>query len=842
MTTNDLNIKFILDINKKLVLDQNNKRDANDTEFEQDHEEEEEDVKTINSSTSIPLLQLLLLSTALPINDTYFPVKIIVSTIGDTAQLYQDIVSMISSDQELLNMNIDLKKDIETLDSIILISVYDKVLAEKLYKSLIQFKDEVQKKDHKLSINFNYDGFISHPGNMFVKNLSTCLVSESHLYEFFLENSIYKSLNNVKLFPQENNESFAFLKFSNHLDVDYFIDLKFNNNQFHVDQKSIYINRYISKKERKLRQQSRDYLNEDYDINFQNFSISDPVIHSSSNSPPPPPSSILQPPAQNSNYINNNHDYRTIFVENLNQFISELNPSIGLIDSFLSKFEIFGKISSVYFPLIKLESNDVPNFKLSNVGYITFEYNESNENSLKALYYLNGLNYEEFFKFNKEDVYDILNDMISIEQEMLHEEKTDLNEQGKSNSKSSTSMNSNDDSNTNLPVLNICIAQHKHNHYLYEFNHDQYSFTRGFHDNYSTIDIVSPDLQSTILSTYLKKSNYQETNIYVNNFSILFNNDDILWESFWLQFGTKDCSNFGIKSAKIIKPQFYSSNKNGGGNKPKPESENINLVGKIGFVFYQNFKMAIKAILLTNGKTIIDSEGQMVEIQTSFAIQKNNGYHGHGNNQAHSQSFHHFYHTPLQVGSFSGSNKRFSLPSLLQNGNTNSNHDPMLTYPPGSTIIQTPYLPPPDFNTFFFNPYMNFNYGYQAFIPGRMSFEKETSPCEEDNINEEDSISPPNGYVHPPPPGHSYPFYLSPPVTSPIFKDSYTDGQGANVGTPGSFPQGPPPHPMMYGIPPSPGQPHMFPIYPYFHPIGVSNQTPKADNKKLGKKLKLKEK
>lgn len=262
----------------------------------------------------------------------------------------------------------------------------------------------------------------------------------------------------------------------------------------------------------------------------------------------------------------NSHDYSTIFIENLGQFVNEVNPTIESIDRVLNKFEIFGEISSAYFPLVPVEeySEAAPDFRLANFGYINFEHSENNINSLRALYYLSDLSPSEFFKFSKKDIYDIKDDMLFIKEleqedstkvtdsqslpaEYVDEDQFELSDAdsgtpGTENSQGSASTGATSVSNLsgiNEPndissvKLQLAIGQHKHNPNLYQYNPEQFAFTTGLNaDNSSTIEMMSQQLHNKILNTFLKKSNYQETNIYVNNFPVLFDNDDLLWESF----------------------------------------------------------------------------------------------------------------------------------------------------------------------------------------------------------------------------------------------------------------------------------------------------------------------
>jgi len=196
-----------------------------------------------------------------------------------------------------------------------------------------------------------------------------------------------------------------------------------------------------------------------------------------------------------------------------------------------------------------------------------------------------------------------------------------------------------------------------------------------------------------------------------------------------LQFG--NC----IKSAKIIKPQFYSK---------KNDVE----LGKIGFVFYKDFKMALRAILLTNNKLISFGNFKKVFVQTSFAIQKNN--HNHQRPSLPSN----YYQTHNTPNNYS---KRFSLPTI-----TDYNYylqPPSVPVPP-----TTPAGNPSDYINFF-NPYMYpINYPY-------MPLDRDSSPTDDTNYPE--TISPPLNYYYQPyyqfPPSNNYQ-PLSTPPTSPVFK------------------------------------------------------------------------
>lgn len=511
--------------------------------------------------------------------------------------------------------------------------------------------------DCGIEVTFTYADFISHPGNLFIKNLSDELINYDALFEYFQKKSRYHSLVDINIFNSVEDDIFAILKFLNYLDVDHILkNLDASKNPFNVNENvPIYLNKYISKKERKLKY------------------------------------------TENSAASENINNYNTIVIENLSDFLNSYNPDMSTIETFLSKFEIFNKIESIYFPIIQTTDN---NFNLLNFGFINFEINENlNINVLKCLYYLNDLSFTNFMKFGPDDAYNIEQDLC----------KPDL-------------VPSTDHIN-----LRVSIGQHKHNHYLYQCQTNQLLCLQN---NKLFLKYLDIPYYNILLNTFSKFVNYQETNIYVNNLPVIFENDDRLWEEFWLQFG--NC----IKSAKIIKPQFYSK---------KNELE----LGKIGFVFYKDFKMALRAILLTNNKLISFGSFKKVFVQTSFAIQKNN--HNHQRPSLPSN----YYQAHNQSNKYS---KRFSLPTI-----TDYNY---FLQPP-SVPVPPPTAPagnPSDYINFY-NPYMyQFNYPY---VP----FDKDLSPNDDSNYPE--NISPPLNYYYQPyyqfPSSNNYQ-PLSTPPTSPVFK------------------------------------------------------------------------
>lgn len=275
------------------------------------------------------------------------------------------------------------------------------------------------------------------------------------------------------------------------------------------------------------------------------------------------------------NFPGSNDDpvvYDTIVVENFHEF----GPlSLLQFETLMLKFTLFLPIETVFFPLASKEEN----LKFKKVGFIGLPQNqETNSRLLNALYYLTDLTLLELLEFSQSDIYDLARDLNTREQENF--------------SKS--------------PKLKLSIAQRKHNHHLYENSDSPYICFRD-----GSYQLAEPDLglhESEYISRFIKSSNYQETNVYVNNFPIIFNNDDQLWAEFWNQFGVDR-----IKSAKIIKPQFYLK---------KPDGS----LGKIGFVFYEEFKMALRAIILTNNKVIKYGDSPSLLIQASFAIQKNSSH------------------------------------------------------------------------------------------------------------------------------------------------------------------------------------------------------------------------
>ena len=117
-----------------------------------------------------------------------------------------------------------------------------------------------------------------------------------------------------------------------------------------------------------------------------------------------------------------------------------------------------------------------------------------------------------------------------------------MKKENEENETNNTTTNDDDnDQGSNQGKLSITIAQHKHNHYLFAQSNSLY-LSMG---KDSSISISFPNPVFTI-NQFSRSLNYQETNIYVNNLPIVFN--DCTWESFWVNLEL---------SGKIIKPQFY---------------------------------------------------------------------------------------------------------------------------------------------------------------------------------------------------------------------------------------------------------------------------------------------
>lgn len=267
------------------------------------------------------------------------------------------------------------------------------------------------------------------------------------------------------------------------------------------------------------------------------------------------------------------HD--TVVIENLAEAWPHIN-TIGELQKIVLAFALFHTVESVFVPL-QHGPRPVPRA----VAFLAYaKDHNTTQDLLRALYHLDGLTPLQMAAFTAADIDDSLMETSS------HPEP--------------------DKPGQSSVALRVVIGQKKHNHNLFTAAAAPYIGFRyaGAQTLHHCEPLPIPELyEKYILARLCKYTNYQELNIYVNNLPVLFNNDDDLWLAFWNQFARG-----GIKSARIIKPQFYS--------KALPVS-----CGKFGFVFYEHFKMALRAILLTNNRRVTVA-GQTVVIRASFAIQK----------------------------------------------------------------------------------------------------------------------------------------------------------------------------------------------------------------------------
>ena len=551
------------------------------------------------------------------------------------------------------------------------------------FKSKQQLDDLIYRLyEAKIEFELDYSKFVSHPGVLFIKNLSTDLVFEDNdslsdassdytaserlkkhhkLYQFLNENSHFKSLQDIRLFTNDSpthgtsnssdnsassssSSAFAIVKFSNYLDVDILIEkLSRHTPNIFNDNPSIplFLNRYINKRER-LSYGSLSGTSHNY-IPRRDSSASMGATPMSTSSSTSSTSQSLRcyyhshphqhqhqhqhqqhhthphpHPHSGANSIRSSNDnFSLIILENLINFFPP-NLTKDKFEQFLYKIKTFGnQIESIYFPIAdKGEALTVLHFV--DFGYIRFKPSGNfMENTFRMLYYLNELLWDEVMGLDMKNLPPLME---------KKEEDGDFNDDEGSSNEGSESGNdfeeggsSSDSSGEgSTPVvinrkLSVTIAQHKHNHYLFS-QANQYFLTFNpalLNTKQLPIGINYPNPIYTI-NSFIRNVNYQETNLYVNNFSVIFNNDDVTWESFWKQFGS-------IKSAKIIKPHFYRDDDSFDGEEQK--------AGRIGFIFYETFKMAIRAILMTNNKLVQVNNFNPMVIQSSFAIQKSNPNH-----------------------------------------------------------------------------------------------------------------------------------------------------------------------------------------------------------------------
>lgn len=470
----------------------------------------------------------------------------------------------------------------DKLDKRIHVQFTRKLTACEITKSLLQ----------NWPVSFDYSAFISHPGAIFVKNATRPLptpLSERDFRSFFVSASPYRSNTSINILNSEKDS--ALLRFENFLDAEHWLN--------HPDPSPFYINRYISRKER--------------------TALS-----------PLPSSSVL--PEENA-------VYETIVVENLAEFFGP-KPSLDTLSAVLvKKLALFAPISSVYFPVL---SNTTDELRFCLVGFVNFAPSKTTSvNVLKALYFLDGLDFDALSSFSEEDIHDLL----------LGEQKPPPETSG--------------------IQLRLSIAQKKHNYHLYD-NMDSFYVSLLENGSLGVLQPESPAVHcQKIVDKLAKSSNFQETNVYVNNFPVVFDNNDQLWSAFWDQFGVG-----GIKSAKIIKPQFYS----------KKSDDSL---GRIGFVFYEDFKMALRAIIMTNNRTIKFGDHPNVLIQASFAIQKKSfaqsSHPKSASSKNHSSSYSGPSYTFYSHPESASGKRRFSEPAFF-----------------GNQMKGSPYLPP---EAYYYYPY-----------------------------------------------------------------------------------------------------------------------------------------
>lgn len=340
--------------------------------------------------------------------------------------------------------------------------------------------------------------------------------------------------------------------------------------------------------------------------------------------------------------------YDALVIENFSQVLEEA-VSLDVFRSIIAKFALFHDIDLLCFPVANEQKLQ---FSFKRAGFIGFARNKDcSKHLLECLYFLNDMTLHELLAFSERDIHDI---------------QLDLNV---------AKATPNDENDT--PRLKLAICQRKHGHYLYDIASSLALVPGSSINDPENLKMVSAlpkraKSEIEIEQRFAKSLNYQETNIYVNNLPVLFNDDDRAWHQFWNQFG-KD----SIKSAKIIKPQFYSK---------KSESS----CGKFGFVFYEDFKTALRAIILTNDKVVDMPEHSPIIIQASFAIQKRHGSH----------SERHLPHAPQLTNFPTGMDDNF-IPLQMGGGSQTFDHHHaslQLILGPGTAVVGSPenylmYLP-----------------------------------------------------------------------------------------------------------------------------------------------------
>lgn len=472
--------------------------------------------------------------------------------------------------------------------------------------------------EKKWRLSFDYSKFVSHPGTLFVKNLARLAVLQEKLHEFFNGVSRFALVEDVNIITQPSLASSSSSLSLASGDLEVSAILKFEN---YLDVDHIVANLPLATNP--FHPSLPLYVNR-YVSKRERAMCPDAAV-------PVPEDAIL---------------YDTLVVENLGDFFSN-KVKLEELELVMAKFALFGSIESVYWPLAH-GSEDSLSFR--KVGFISFAHERNlNQDILRCLYYLRDLTYDEFDKFSEDAVYDIKNDINGPHK---YPEPLDT------------------------PRLRVSIAQRKHNHHLYESAESLYVHNEPGLLRMKICDpLAAEDHDDAFLNKFMKASNYQETNVYVKNLPVLFENDDDLWALFWNQFGVD-----GVKSAKIIKPQFYS----------KKSDE---LLGRIGFVFYEEFKMALRAIILTNNKVVNLGNGPGMVVQASFAIQKHNNLLGSGKLTLSSLSLNLSYNYYTD-----GYGKRYSVPMNDPSFYMNEPRLPNAAPSPGAL----PFVPP---ELYYFYPY-----------------------------------------------------------------------------------------------------------------------------------------
>lgn len=401
--------------------------------------------------------------------------------------------------------------------------------------------------DKNWTFLFDYSAFSKHPGLLLAKPIKRSETTEKELKEFFNSNSRFKSLADVSFVQimQESKSDIAaaVLKFDNFMDANYILESQpILPNPFNSDI-PLQLSRFKKRKEK---------------AKLQLESIVPDVGTPS-----------LGPIQDDST------EYDTIIIENFSEFLGG-SANLETIEKIITKIQLFHSVERVFLPATKSASG---NFTFRRFGYIKLAHTKDlMSDALNCLYYLNDLTLQNLLEFSTENIYDI---------------KEDVNKPQRLRK------------GTKSATFKLAIAQRKHNHYVFQSR--DFSFLKlSDSGNLVYSESLSDDLafENDIAKQFTKATNYQETNVYVNNFPVLFENNDELWAEFWNQFGVDS-----IKSARIIKPQFYSKKTDGP-------------LGKIGFVFYEDFRMALRAIILTNNKIVSFKDHPNVLVQTSFAIQK----------------------------------------------------------------------------------------------------------------------------------------------------------------------------------------------------------------------------